>query len=322
MATTRAYTSGAFALELEGISCGFIRSVSGGSVEADVVEEPVGPEGFAKKHIGNVRYEDLDLEIAIPPAAPIAEWIRQLWQRADQRRSGAIVLADAQLEARSRRRFFDAQLVGVTLPACDAGAKEPAYVALKLAAERIRSEPASGKLALGAPATKQKQWLPANFRLSVDGLDCTRVSRIEALTVRRTTPPDPVGEMRDYAREPGTIEFPNLRITVSEAGAESWRAWHEDFVVQGNCADDKERSGTLELLSADRKSVLMAVRFKNLGIFRLEEAAAEAGVDQIARIVCDLYCERMELGPFEAVAPVATVRVARPTIATRPVAPA
>ena len=49
---TRRYEAGNFFFELDGVKCGFIKSVEGGGVSAEVINEPVGPNYYVKKHIG------------------------------------------------------------------------------------------------------------------------------------------------------------------------------------------------------------------------------------------------------------------------------
>ena len=314
--TTRAYTAGAFALELDGTSA-FVQSATGGSIFADVVDEPVGPDGFAKKHLGTVQYEDVVIQAPVPLPATLHDWVARTWRAEAARKNGAVVAANAQGEAQSRQSFQDALLTEVTLPACDGSSKDAAFVSLRVTPESLKTEKASGKVSAEIK-TKQKLWLPSNFRLAIDGLDCSRVARIEALSVRRLAVGDPVGAARDYANSPGRLEFPNLRITLSETGAQSWRDWHDDFVVRGNCTDDREKSGTLEYLTADLKDVLMSVRFSHLGIFRLAPLRDGA----VARVICDLYCERFEL--VEAAAPAVAVRtdaaVTASALPTRPIA--
>ena len=87
----------------------------------------------------------------------------------------------------------------------------------------------------------------------------------------------------------GRAEFPTLRVTLSQASAESWFDWHESFVVQGNNADNSERNGSLSFLSADLMTELTRIELYHLGIVRLTPAPK----NQIARVVAELYCEEM-----------------------------
>src|SRR4051794_21663854 len=54
----RTYTSGRFAFDLQGFSCGRIPGVDGGILDHAVALDGLGPDHYQKKHIANVKYED------------------------------------------------------------------------------------------------------------------------------------------------------------------------------------------------------------------------------------------------------------------------
>ena len=135
----------------------------------------------------------------------------------------------------------------------------------------------------------------AGNRLEIDGLDCTRVSKVEAITVKTTIVQAAVGELRDYQREPGKVEFPNLKITLAEAGSETWQAWFDDFVVRGNNDNSKEKKGSLTFFSPNLKDTLAQITFSNMGIFKFAREKSDSGTDRIRRIQAELYVERMQL---------------------------
>lgn len=290
----RSYVSGNFFLNLDGVSCGFVKSVDGGGITAEVVHEPSGPSYFVKKHIGPLKYEDFTLQIGLSMAKVVYDWIAASWAGNTMRKNGAIIAADYKLQARSTREFFNALITETTIPAMDAGSKEPAYLTLKFAPEHTRFKKASGKVTgVGGKGT-QKLWLPSNFRLEIAGLDCKKVSRIEALTVKQQIIAGDMGGGRDYQKEPGRLEFPNLKIALPESAAQTWMDWHEDFVIKGNNDESREKQGALVLLASDRKQELARVNFYNLGIFRLAPEKPGASSDRIKRLTVELYCERME----------------------------
>lgn len=309
-ADVRSYVAGNFFFNLDGVKSGFVKSVDGGAITAEVIEEPGGPGLFVKKHIGTPKYEEFSLQIGFSMSKVVYDWIAASWQMNIQRKNGSIITADFNLEARSERQFFNALITEVGIPACDGASKEPAFLTLKFAPELTRVVKASGKVAANLGMKQQALWLPSNFRLTIDGLDASRVSKIDSFTVKQRFVTDPIGDARDYLKEPGKLEFPNLKITFSESSAQSWLQWHEDFVIRGNAGDDKERNGMLELLAPDRQTVLARIRFFNMGILSVEPArpasdpcqigcpADFAAVrDAIGKMQAELYVERME---FEA----------------------
>jgi hypothetical protein len=48
----RSYVSGNYFVTLGGEKCGFVKSIDGGAVAAEVINEPPGSSFFVKKHIG------------------------------------------------------------------------------------------------------------------------------------------------------------------------------------------------------------------------------------------------------------------------------
>ena len=314
----RIYSTGYYVLELDGKVAGLLHSFEGGAVSAPVIEELTASGPYVKKHIGRPNYEDMVLEFGFSLDRALYDWIERCWERKNQRKDGAILICDANMEVKSRRVFREAVIAETTLPTCDAASDDPSYLTIRLAPEYTRTDKGGGKVTqpLGA---KQKTWLPSNFRLMIDGLDCTRVSKIERVSVKQRVVPDPIGELREYVREPGRVDFSNLRITMSETHAQSWIDWHHDFLINGNCGQDKERFGTLEYLAPNLQDVLMKVQLSNLGIFRLAYETARLDGVSMRRVVVDLYCERMELecGHTVGVALEAPTHAQPLTLATR-----
>ncbi|MBI4280327.1 MAG: phage tail protein [Armatimonadetes bacterium] len=293
-ADSRSYVAGNFFLTLDGVKCGFVKSVDGGAVSAEVIKEHVGPRGFVNKHIGQPKYEEFAIAIGFSMAKAVYGWIADSWAMNYRRKSGAIVAADYQSEAKRQWEFLNALITETTIPACDGASREPAHLTVKFAPEYIKQKSASGKVADAGKKGQQKMWLPSNFRLEIAGLDCSKVSKIDAFTVKQAIATDDIGGERGVAKEPGGVEFPNLRITLSEAGAQSWMDWCEDFVIKGRNDESREKSGTLTLLAPDARTELARVTFRSVGIFKLAREKVEANADQIQRLVADLYCERME----------------------------
>lgn len=291
----RSYVSGNFALTLDGVKCGFLKSVDGGAISAEVIQEPAGPSYFVKKHIGQPKYEDLTVQVGFSMSKPLYDWIAQSWKMNYTRKNGSIVAMDQSLTPKSERQFTQALLTETTIPAMDGSSKEPAYITLKFSPETIRLvPPSSGDKPGEYGKNEQKMFLPSNFKFEIDGLDCSKVNKVESFTVKQSTVKDDIGDARDYAKEPGKLEFPNLTITLAEIAAQPFVDWHRTFVIEGKNDESAEKSGSLTFLSPNREKVLGTIKFYNLGIFRIQPDKAEANADQIKRVQVEMYVERME----------------------------
>lgn len=289
---TRTFTGGTSALELDGQFVDFLKSVEGGFPKADVILESAGPSPFVKKHIGQPKYQDIAIQCDPVMPKPLFDWIAAALTMAYVRKDGAIVAADFNRVEQSRLQFNKALITEFGIPACDAASKDPGYLTLKFAPEFTTPVASKGSM-LKAQATKSKAWMRSNFRLTIPGLDCSRISKIEALTVKQTAVQDAVDQMRDYQKQPAKLDFPNLVITLAENSAGTFYAWFQDMVIKGNAGENNEKAGTLELLDPSLRSTLLTIHFNHLGIFGFSPEKSGASGDAIRRVKVEMYCEQM-----------------------------
>jgi len=297
----RGYVAGKYAIEIDGHPGGWLFSAEGGAATSDVVTEKLGPDHIQKKHIAGVKYEDISFSFGTGMSKGVYGWVKDSFDHKYTRRNGAIIAATFDHKEMTRLTYTNALISEIGLPALDVSSKDAAKMTLKISPEYTRMTTTlgggpsiSGKYPIDAKV--QKKWLPANFRLNIDGLKdpCSRVNKIEALTLKQKNVENPVGELRDFEKEPAYLEVPNLVITLPESHADDMYKWHEDFVIKGNNGDDKERNGTLEYLTPNLQEVLFTVTFKHLGIFKIAMDKVESGAEGLRRVKVEMYCEEMQ----------------------------
>lgn len=296
----RSYNTGKFMLELDGVHAGWLYSAEGGDATGHVVSEKQGSDGIIRKHLAGVKYEEISLSFGAEMSKGFWDWIKGTFDQKAQRKSGALIAADYNYNTMTVRKFHNALITEIGFPALDAASKEAAKMTLKFSPEFTEYKHTVAAPIIQEPAqTKQKRWLASNFRLKIEGLDETsaRAAKIDALTIKQTITENPIGEVRDYEKEPARLEMPNLKITLPEHNAEDLFAWHEDFVIKGNNAQDKEKSASLEFLSPDLKTTLLALDFHQLGIFKFTPDKFEANAEQIRKVNAEMYCEEIKFRP-------------------------
>jgi hypothetical protein len=279
-------------LQLDGVKVGALSEADVPYPHADVLASPVGPQYFTKKQIGTPRYGTMTFSFGaeVIPAksgpAPLYDWIAASWQMNYQRKNGAVILFDDRGAAVTQREFFNALIKSTTIPALDKSKNDPVKIVLKVDPEYLRNTKASGQVT-DRNAQTAPPWRTSAFRFDLDRTDTSGIVRVEPLTVTQQSATDP-GADRDYLKEPGKLEFPNVVLYVDRAKADDFVRWHEDFVIKGNNDEGKERSGTLRLTGSWRD---LAVRFYNAGIFRIADVVE--GNSRLLKVY--LYVERMEL---------------------------
>jgi len=274
----------------------FLRKASGGNVGCRVVAFASGNDPFAEKQLDGTTNDDVAVEFGMAMSSNLFDWIATSWGPNPPSRDGALLACDLQYTIRSERGFVAALISETSFPALDAASKTPAYLGLRVTPRSVLPviDPAT-KLNLG-PGVKQKLWLTSNFRLDIDGINTSKVSRIAPFAVRRSV--EVVQSGGTTTLQAGLIQFPNLRITLSTVNADSWVDWYEDFVLNGNNGPAAERNGSIRFLAPNLIEELARVDLKGLGIFRLTtDKDEDAPADQIQRLTAHLYCEQMLLVP-------------------------
>jgi hypothetical protein len=274
---------GVVALEWNGVPAQAIRSAKGGSIQGVVEERQDGSS--VDKRISGVRYENLELQVGAGLERKFYEWINASWMGKPDPASGAVLVCSS-MGGCSRKSFTAAILSEVTVPTLDGASKERCYLGVSLQPGLVKVP-----MSVNAPPPKIEQsvWLTSNFRLAIDGLDCTGVRKVESFTVKQGV-------------KGASAEFPDLEISLGSKGYETWRQWFEGFVVKAT--DNVERNGEITFYATDLQTVLGKIRLIHLGITSLDlvpgasataSSTAVPGAESIATLKAKLYCERMEL---------------------------
>lgn len=285
------YPGTKYQFRLDNAVIGQPKSVEGGAIMADVIVEKQGADGYVRKHLGPVKYEDITLKVGLGMTDTIYDWIGASWNRNYQRKDGAIVACDYNQNAKSEREFLHALVTETTIPALDGASKDVGYLTVKVSPELIRVKAATGKCQAGAPE-KQKNFIVNNFRLELDGIDTNGVRKIDSFSIKQAIVTNNNG--RDTRSEPGKLEFPNLKVNINERSAASWQAWFDDFVVRGNNTTEREKNGAIVLLTPDLKTELARINLRGVGIFSFASDLDGSSSDKVETFTAELYVERME----------------------------
>jgi phage tail-like protein len=300
----RGYTSGAFALQIDGKPAGNLSSVEGGEVYGVVALEQIGSDSVVRKHIGDVKYEDITITCGIP-STPLTDWLRDFLKQPGEARNGSIVFLDYNHSPVRELQWTNSLISSVTFPSLDAASKGGALLTVTITPEYTRMvTPAQSKATISS--TPVKKWLAANFRVTIPGMTTNKASAVEALTVSRPHLVDDVGVSRMAVAEQGALEVGDLILTLSQSGSADFTAWVEDFVVKGLNGKDHEKQATVTYLAPALNSTLMEVELSGVGIYRLRPDKIVGGAETIARVTASMYCEEISIPPIPTPPPTTT----------------
>jgi|SRR5580704_7599883 phage tail-like protein len=288
----RTYAAAHFALELDtGGKVGLFRSIEGGSMKADVMTFQGGGAHGQFRQLGKPKFEDLKLQVGMAMSAPFYDWISRFFSGTPDTRSGAIIAADFYYNERARRTFSGAIIKEVGFPKLDATDKNAAFMSIGVAVEDIQFQVGNGAaLDQYAGMMKQKLWTSCNFRFSLNGYDCSRVSKIDAFTIKQNIIEHHVGGSRIPFKSISRVDVPNITIYVPEADAEPFYKRATEAARKGQ--PTANLNGMIELL--DNGGVTLAeLAFRNSDIVGVTPDRSDATTEEIKQVKVEIYSEMM-----------------------------
>jgi hypothetical protein len=128
--------------------------------------------------------------------------------------------------------------------------------------------------------------------------------KIDAITIKQTPAKIEVGEANDPSKEPGKLEFPNVILTLPESAAKSFQDYFDSFVIKGNSGESQEKSGSLVLLSRNRKKELLRLNLSGMGIYKISPAPVHSRKPRMEKVMqAAFYVEKISLAPSGPVNP-------------------
>ena len=301
----RAYFSGRFAVELDLMKkqLGTVVSVDGGHFKSEAIGEQVGGEGKETRYPGRQKFDDITITIGTLTMPGWWSWFKQSIGNKYKRTNGAIITYDFDGKERERRTIKDALLAEIAFPTLDAKAKSPATISIKLAPEQMEwaeTKGSNGDVARGGVINKQKLWVPANFRLGIDGFDkevMRWVQKVDGFTIKQNIILNPIGDEKYVRKEIGRIEWPALTFYIAEHKAKPFLDWWKSFVGQMEHTSNNEKTGFIEYLASDCSTVVGRIDFGGIGITGCTFEKHDAGTDAMRFLKVECYTESMEVKP-------------------------
>ena len=260
-------------LQLERTVVGELKAFQGGNLVGVTEDDPPGRDPYVHKHIGGFKWEDISLKAGLGLKPAFYDWVSAFMLGDRRAHAGSIISTDGNFAIKQRLDFPSAVVTEVDWPALDASSKDPAYLTVKITPQSTSRRLATGQIKSGPP-NQQKVWLPANFRLAIGELDCTHVSKIDAIAIKWS--------------EADKIEVSPLGFTLSAAFGKTWLAFMDDFVLGGS----DELAGKLEVLDPSLSTTLAFLELGHVGIYMLDTLGVQPS-GTIPRLKAEMYNEEI-----------------------------
>jgi hypothetical protein len=301
--STNGTATGPYALELQSVLAGFPDDFNGGDVTAEVITQKTG--STVHKRIVDFQLGDINLTCGPRMSTGFFDAVKSVVGGGNLQMPDGAVVFDMTSDGATGLYFYNAWVTEIVFPALDAASNDLVSFKLTLHPERTWRA-ARGPISGNYVPPIASQWLSSNFRLSIDGLDCTRVSKIDEIGVKVVVQP-PNGE--HIMVEP-YLDYPNIAVTLPETNAQSFYDWVQQRST-ASTEESWEKNGTLQYLSADLRDVLFTLVFSGLGICQLTRCPSDVAGDRIHYVRAVIYCQQMAftVGNSSVILPPATVTV-------------
>jgi hypothetical protein len=292
------YTTTRYALTI-GKECQMVTALQGGAAVGTVAEiKPTGEKGAAKKHISGITYEPIQARIA---PAYFTPFISGSLEESLGPVNGSISYLDGNGKLALRRDISNMVLTELEFPKLHRWGKAPSDLELVMTLQAQETRivvPAAGEAAptpTPLSAARQKPWQGA-WRLTIPDIDTLNTTYIEPFTIRRKIAPADPNSTRTFEPVPDRWEIPNFAFYLPPWLGEQAVKWHEDFAINGNNGDDREKTLVIELLDADGKPGILRLEGSGVGIISAkheQDIAPNANTTAGYRI--ELYVENLKI---------------------------
>jgi hypothetical protein len=215
---------------------------------------------------------EADVDLSLEPA--VYDLINAAWDGSQAGTRGT--LRRPSPKGTLETRFDSAFLTATGLPRLDSSNRAPASIALRVWARSLEQRPTTAELHVPVQE-HQVRWRSCDFRVEIDGIDCSTVSSVASFTVKSS-------------RSGGKSAFPRFEVSVATGPhSMSWSQWEKTAAEGG----DAPRGGAIVYLAPDALTEHGRISLSGLRLLML--STAKVSSDEIGHLVATLSCDHMAL---------------------------
>ena len=290
MATVISTTSALF-LELDGKTAGPLRTAQPASVRVDEALQSTGRETVVRRS-ARVTLGEMAAEFDLVEPGPLVDWLQAALAGDLTQRDGALVVADANFNARRRIGFRGARLSSLTWPLLDAaGGRRQVSLALRWLVDGVDDAPSSGKVK--GSTGRRKAIVASNFRVAGLPFGGDAVSAVQLPDLQVDWAQDRLSNGRQ-GRQMVQRQLGELAVTITSRSAEAARAWVHKLVADGSIDESDGLALQVDLLDAALKKTLASVQLTGCLLCGMDEEPLGGAADRIATLTL-----RFDVGGFK-----------------------
>lgn len=282
-------TTANYAFEIDGLSAGTLKGFEGGWAETAEVTAAGGPEAFARKVQGNLKYGDVKFSLGLGQSKATVDWLNLAYAHKPVPKTAIAHACNVSFESMFEQTFTNLWISEFKPPKLDANGKDYVFGDFTCVVDNVKPQKGSGKKVEGKVGEKMSLWQVANFDIEIGSFDCSHVVTCQLPEIKQKFSQLYVGRRRDVENVPGPMELGKLTIEFPQS--KSWASWEgavQEAIVKGNIGMKREYTGIVKFLAPDQKTELGEVTLAGISINKASASKMEAGKEQTRMITVEM----------------------------------
>lgn len=282
------YTGSRFALDIEGMSAGYLSSFQPPSYEAEEGSQSLGPGYVTRKMLGGPKIGDATATYNISQAGPFLAWMASLWNLKCELRDTAVHLANQNYDIKRTIAMNSCLINEISFPELKASdGKKHLEVTAKWRPGDLRFDEAGGKVSSDL-GNRAKNWLVSNFEVhKCFGLETQWITSLGLPKLSAKVTTETYGELRLGTPLYSSIEFSSIKMEIGAAGFRQARQLAVKTIRDGHVHEDDHEPIIVDMMDQSMRTVLGTFTMKDCLLKKFEWAPKlEGGKDGMA--VCTL----------------------------------
>ncbi|MEZ4401718.1 MAG: hypothetical protein R3B06_16950 [Kofleriaceae bacterium] len=295
MAYRPSHAAANYAIEIDGKTAGWVKSVGLPKIELEKVESKVGSFVHTAKSGGNYKHSGFDTSYSISETNKVIDWIMSLPRKSVLTTDGAIRQANHNFDAVRRVDWTIGNITEVKLPKLTAAeGKNPFMVDFKWEAETVEWSKDSGKIT-AEQGTKHKAWNAANW--AADGLvgEVEWITEIELPAITAKLGKESYGTQRLPALHYASIDIADIKFKISARSRDSHLDYVKKVIKDGKLSANEYLDLSITMKDPSLTQDLGVLSFLGCGLISYEEDKLEANQDKVATFTLGFSVETFDL---------------------------
>jgi hypothetical protein len=295
MAYRPSHALGNYAIELNGMTGGWVNSVEFPTLKLDQVDSKTSAAVDTAKSGGNYSHTAYKASYSISETNNVVDAIMSLPRKQVLTFDGAIISADQNFEGKRRCDWTVGHITSVKFPKFSASeGKKALMVDFEWEAETCEFSKTSGKVA-GTQGKLHKKFNSAFFRFEGLPGECEWITDVTVPAITAKTAKERYGATRFEALHFANCDIGDLELTFSSRSFDSHLAYVQKVIRDGKLDPGEYLDCELHMLDNSGANELGSIQFFGCGLKEFSMPKLEANKEETAKFTLKFSVERFDL---------------------------